>query len=289
MKNITVIGGTGMIGRPVVQALHDAGFEVTAFVRDEAKARKLLPAGIHYTVGDLRNVHDVDRALKGQEGIYLNLNLNLADGKHAWHAEREGIDNIVAAAQKNYIKRIAIISSVVMNYQGMNGFNWWVFDMKKEALEKIRASGIPYTIFYPSTFMENFMTTYRKGNRILLAGTSHHKMYFIAGKGYGQQVARSFKLLNKEKKEYIVQGPEGYTADEATDVFIRNYIREKLTISRAPLALLKFIGIFSNTINYGHNIITALNNYPEKFEAEETWTALGRPATTLADYARTVS
>jgi uncharacterized protein YbjT (DUF2867 family) len=289
MKNITVIGGTGMIGRPVVQALHDAGFEVTAFVRDEAKARKLLPAGIHYAVGDLRNVHDVDRALKGQEGIYLNLNLNLPDGKHAWHAEREGIDNIVAAAQKNNIKRIAIISSVVMNYQGMNGFNWWVFDMKKEALEKIRASGIPYTIFYPSTFMENFMTTYRKGNRILLAGTSHHKMYFIAGKDYGQQVARSFKLLNKEKKEYIVQGPEGYTADEATDVFIRNYTREKLTISRAPLALLKFIGIFSNTINYGHNIITALNNYPEKFEAEETWTALGRPATTLADYARTVS
>lgn len=289
MKKIAVIGGTGMIGQPVVQALHDSGFNVTAFARDEAKARKLFPAGIRYTSGDLRNVHDVDRALKDQEGIYLNLNLNLADGKHAWHAEREGIDNIIAAAQKNNIKRIAIISSVVMNYQGMNGFNWWVFDMKKEALEKIRASGIPYTIFYPSTFMENFMITYRKGNRILLAGTSHHKMYFIAGKDYGQWVARSFELLKKESKEYVVQGPEGYTADEAADVFIRNYSREKLTISRAPLALLKFLGIFSNTINYGHNIIVALNNYPEKLEAEETWNTLGRPATTLADYARSVS
>lgn len=289
MKKIAVIGGTGMIGQPVVQALHDSGFNVTAFARDEAKARKLFPAGIRYTSGDLRNVHDVDRALKDQEGIYLNLNLNLADGKHAWHAEREGIDNIIAAAQKNNIKRIAIISSVVMNYQGMNGFNWWVFDMKKEALEKIRASGIPYTIFYPSTFMENFMITYRKGNRILLAGTSHHKMFFIAGKDYGQWVARSFELLKKESKEYVVQGPEGYTADEAADVFIRNYSREKLTISRAPLALLKFLGIFSNTINYGHNIIVALNNYPEKLEAEETWNTLGRPATTLADYARSVS
>jgi uncharacterized protein YbjT (DUF2867 family) len=249
----------------------------------------LLPAGIRYCTGDLRNVHDVDCALKDQEGIYLNLNLNLADGKHAWHAEREGIDNILAAAQKNNIKRIAIISSFVMNYQGMNGFHWWVFDLKKEALDKVRASGIPYTIFYPSTFMENFVITYRKGNRILLAGTSHHKMYFIAGKDYGRWVARSFEILKKENKEYIVQGPEGYTADEAAKIFIKNYTHEKLTISRAPLALLKFIGIFSNTVNYGYNIIVALNNYPEKFAAEETWDALGSPATTLADYASSVS
>lgn len=278
-----------MIGRPVVQALYDAGYEVTAMVRDEAKARKLLPAGIRYCIGDLRNVDDVDIALKNQDGIYLNLNLNLADSKHAWHAEREGIDNILAAAKKNNIKRIAIISSVVMNYQGMNGFHWWVFDLKKEALEKIRASGIPYTIFYPSTFMENFMTTYRRGNRILLAGTSHHKMYFIAGKDYGRWVARSFEVLKNENKEYIVQGPEGYTADEAAKVFIDTYTGAKLTISRAPLAVLKFVGLFSNTVNYGHHIIEALNNYPEKFEAEETWNTLGRPATTLADYARAVS
>lgn len=289
MKKIAVIGGTGMIGRPVVQALCDAGYEVTALVRDEAKARKLLPPGIRHCTGDLRNVHDVDRALQDQDGIYLNLNLNLADGKHAWHAEREGIDNIIAAAQKNNIKRIAIISSVVMNYQGMNGFHWWVFDLKKEALDKIRTSGIPYTIFYPSTFMENFMITYRKGNRILLAGTSHHKMYFIAGKDYGRWVARSFEVLKKENREYNVQGPEGYTADEAANVFINNYTRAKLTISRAPLAVLKFVGLFSNTVNYGHHIIEALNNYPEKFESEDTWNTLGRPVTTLADYARAVS
>jgi uncharacterized protein YbjT (DUF2867 family) len=289
MKKIAVIGGTGMIGRPVVQALCDAGYEVTALVRDEAKARRLLPPGIRHCTGDLRNVHDVDRALQDQDGIYLNLNLNLADGKHAWHAEREGIDNIIAAAQKNNIKRIAIISSVVMNYQDMNGFHWWVFDLKKEALDKIRTSGIPYTIFYPSTFMENFMITYRKGNRILLAGTSHHKMYFIAGKDYGRWVARSFEVLKKENREYNVQGPEGYTADEAANVFINNYTGAKLTISRAPLAVLKFVGLFSNTVSYGHHIIEALNNYPEKFESEDTWNTLGRPGTTLADYARAVS
>lgn len=289
MKKIAVIGGTGMLGQPVVQALHDAGFEVTALVRDETKARKLLPAGIRYCIGDLRNVHDIDRALKDQDGIYLNLNLNLADGKHAWHTEREGIDNIIAAAQKNAIKRIAIISSLVMNYQGMNGFKWWVFDLKKEALDKIRASGIPYTIFYPSTFMENFMNTYRKGNRILLAGISHYKMYFIAGKDYGRWVARSFEVLTNENREYSVQGPEGYTADEAASVFVNHYTGAKLSISRAPLALLKFVGLFNNTVNYGHHIIEALNKYPEKFEAEETWNTLGRPATTLADYARTVS
>ena len=99
----------------------------------------------------------------------------------------------------------------------------------------------------------------------------------------------SFEVLKNENKEYIVQGPEGYTADEAAKVFIDTYTGTKLTISRAPLAVLKFVGLFSNTVNYGHHIIEALNNYPEKFEAEETWNTLGRPATTLADYARAVN
>lgn len=285
IRKIAFIGATGMLGQPVARELAYSGFDVTALVRNETKAR-YLPAAIHTIKGNIRNASDLDRLFNGQDAAYISLNLNLSHGKKAYHAEREGLEIILAAAKKHRLKRIAFVSSLVMNYQGMEGFDWWVFDMKRQAAEKIKAAGIPYTIFYPSTFMENFDTTYRRGQKILLSGTSRHKMYFIAGEDFGKQVSRSFQILEDENREYTIQGPEGFTADEAAQEYISNYKKDKLKITRAPLTLLKFLGNFSARINYGYHIVTALNNYPEKFESQKSWEELGKPSVTLKLYAK---
>ncbi|HYG19692.1 MAG TPA: NAD(P)H-binding protein [Ohtaekwangia sp.] len=281
---IAFIGATGMVGRPVAKELAYAGMEVTALVRDPLRAKDLSSA-IALMPGDLRHAEDLDRLFMGKDAVYLNLNLDMSAGKNSYHNEREGLDTIIRAAQKRNLKRIALVSSLVMNYQGMNGFNWWVFDMKRQAVEKIRASGIPYTIFYPSTFMENFENNYRRGKKIMLAGTSHHRMYFIAGEDYGKQVSRSFQILNDENREYVIQGPEGFTAEEAAAEYIRHYPDEPLSIARAPAGMLQFLGYFNQRMRYGYHIVTALNNYPEKFESQTTWDELGKPSITLRRFA----
>jgi len=188
-------------------------------------------------------------------------------------------------AKSAKLQRIAFISSVVMRYQGQNGFHWWVFDVKQQAVQLIRESGIPYTIFYPSTFMENFDGNYRKGNKMLLAGKSNQKMYFIAGEDYGRQVAQSFKLQPTANKEYVIQGPEAFTTEEAIAQYIKYYKKEQLSVSRAPLGVIKFLGRFSQRMSYGAHIIEALNNYPEKFEAHNTWQELGEPVITIRQFA----
>jgi hypothetical protein len=121
---------------------------------------------------------------------------------------------------------------------------------------------------------------------MLLAGTSRHKMHFISSEDYARQVARSFQILTSENKEYTVQGPEAFTADEAVAEFVRHYKKENLTISKAPLPLLKFLGLFKQKFHYGAHIVEALNNYPEKFEAEQTWNELGKPVITIKDFAQ---
>jgi hypothetical protein len=150
----------------------------------------------------------------------------------------------------------------------------------------IKASGIPYTIFYPSTFFENFTSHYRQGNRIILSGKSKFKQWFISGEDYGRQVAQSFKLLKEENREYVVQGLEGFTTDEATAVFVKN-AKEKLTVFRFPIGFLKFMGLFNSKANYGYHIITALNDYAEKFQSSPTWDELGKPKLTLKEFANT--
>ncbi len=175
-------------------------------------------------------------------------------------------------------------------YQGTDSFRWWVFDIKQAANAAIKASGVPYTIFYPSSFMENFdKGGYKSGNRLNLAGTSKYKMYFIAGSDYGRQVAAAFQNDTAENKEYAVQGMEAFTGDEAAEIFRNHYSAEKLKIARVPLGLLKMLGIFNRKMNSAAHIIHALNNYPEKFAAENTWQELGKPTMTLAQYTQRLS
>jgi uncharacterized protein YbjT (DUF2867 family) len=284
-KNIAVIGATGMVGMPVTIELLKAGFNVTALVRDQATAKRKLPAEIKLINGDIRNASDLLMLLKGQDFLYINLNLKPDAKENDWHAETDGLRNILAATQKANIKRMVFISSIVMRYQGMNNFNWWVFTMKQKAIDLIRSSGIPYTIFYPSAFMENFHGNYRQGNKIMLAGNSVAKMHFISAVDFGRQVVRSLENISADNKEYDAQGLEDFTSEEASHLFVKLYRKETLKISKAPLGILKVLGMFSRKMNYVSHIIHALNNYPEKFTSDATWKELGKPSVTLKDFA----
>jgi hypothetical protein len=133
--------------------------------------------------------------------------------------------------------------------------------------------------------MESLSGMYKQGKMLMLSGKSSYPMYFISAMDYGNQVARSFRILNNENKEYVIQGKESFTADDAVRIFKTNYRKEKLFISKAPLGMLKFFGNFNTKMNYGAHIIEALNNYPEKFEAEATWKELGEPEMTIKRYA----
>ncbi len=286
MKKIAIIGATGMLGQPVTKAFIEAGFEVSLLVRHPEKARQLFGPAPQLVTGDVQDTNSIRKFLQGQDALYLNLSVAQASSEKDFQPEREGLENILKAAKSSSIKRIGYLSSLVHLYQGQNGFNWWAFALKKKAVADIKASGLTYSIFYPSTFMESLdKGGYRQGNSIALAGTSRHKMFFISGSDYARQVVKAFER-NQGNQEYTIQGPEGYTADEAAKLFVSNYKKAKLKVQKAPLGLLRCIGLFVNKLNYGANIVDALNNYPEKFESEKTWQELGQPQTRVIDYAK---
>lgn len=286
MKKIAVIGATGMLGKPVTIELANAGFEVTALVRSASKVKSGYPSSIHWLEGDMKNPADVDRLLKGQDAVYLSLSVLQTEKQSDWHTESQGLKILIDSAQQNNIQHIGYLSSLVMRYHGMNNFNWWVFDIKHKAVKLIRESGITHTIFYPSTFMEALVHQYKMGNLMMLAGKSEHKQYFIAASDYAKQVARSFQIHSNVNKEYVIQGPEGYYTEEAVELFKQHYSKGKLKTLSAPLGLLRFYGLFIQKMNYGYHILQSLNKYPEKFEAEKTWAELGKPQTTIEEFAK---
>ena len=283
MQKILFIGASGMLGKPVALELIRAGFQLTLLARDIENLEKLFPK-IPVVKGDVFEPASLEEAMKGQEIVYLNLSVAQSSKKTDKQQEREGILKVIEAAKKTVVKRIAYLSSLIKNYEGMNGFHWWSFQIRQAAVDAIKRSGLNYSIFYPSTFMETIDRQMLQGSRLMLVGKSEAPMWFIAAKDYGKQVAWALKKAGDDNQEYSIQGLEPFTWDEAAKAFCDNY-KSPLKTIKAPIAPLKFLGVFNSKINYVYHICEALNKYPEKFESEKTWTDLGKPAITLAEYA----
>ncbi len=292
MQKILFIGATGMLGKPVARELIKAGFYVTLLARDSNKMQQLFPDA-KIMQGDVFDKESLKKAFAGQDIVYLSLSVEQSSKEKNPQTEREGIVNVIAMAKETGIKRISYLSSLVKNYQGMNGFNWWSFDIKHKAVDAIRSSGIPYSIFYPSTFMECIDQQMLRGNKLMLVNGSVAKMWFVAAEDYGKQVAKAFEIAGNNpqgpvvNQEYAIQGENGYDWNEVAAIFIQNYSTPAKTM-KAPLWILKYLGIFSQKMNYAARICEALNKYPEKFESETTWNDLGKPQITLAEYVKSL-
>jgi hypothetical protein len=281
---ILVIGSTGMIGKPVTKELIAAGLPVTLLARNVQKAQQLFP-GVPVVKGDIFDPLSLLHAFKDQDAVYLNISPPRTANRKDRMPEREGLDNILSVAREAGIKRITLLSSLVQSYNGTDGFDWWIFTMKRMAADKVKASGIPYTIFYASSFYECFDQILKKGNKIMLTSGAKAPMYFIAGKDYGKLVVRSYQLLTNENKEYNVQGETPYTWDTGALVFIQHYKKAPLKVMKMPLSLLQFLGRFNTLVGYGAKIMTATSNYMEEQVSKYTWQELGKPTTSLAQYA----
>ncbi len=282
---ILMIGATGRLGQPVARALAEAGFEVTAYVRDLAKARKVLPAGVRLVEGNLRQPAKLAAAMDGQQALYLNLSVAQDERPNDWHAEEQGLAAALEAAQAARVGRVVYLSSLIHRWEALGGTDWWVFALKRRAVATIWASGLPYTIFYPSAFMEALLMA-RRGKGVGVVGQSEVKLHYIAGADYGQMVARSLRLDLTGNHDYDVQGPEGMTQLEAATCFVAAYKKEKLKVDKVPLAVLKVIGLVDRKARFGYNLLKSLNEYPERFASEAAWERLGKPTTTLEQFAR---
>lgn len=284
IKRITVIGSTGMIGIPVTQELVKAGFEVTALVRNVEKAKQIFPQGVSFVKGDIEDMQSINEALKNADGLYINISTKPTDKENQFNPEMQGLDNILTALKNTNIKQVAFLSSFLSrNYKG----DWWVMKAKKEGISKIKNSGIPYTIFYPSNFMENFASEgMRRGNKVnYIKSKVNNKAWWIAGEDFGKQVANAFKTDKALNCEFPVQGPEALTMKEAATKYAAAYKKEQLGVGSMPYGLLKFLGMFIPQMKFLSNLMNVMLNNEETFESQKTWDILGKSEISIDKFA----
>ena len=107
-----VTGGTGFIGRHLVDALHRRSDDVTALVRSERRAEHLVRAGVKLVVGDLHDASALASATAGQDVVYHVAGLIAArDEAEFQRANRDGTQNLLAATLQARVHRFILVSS----------------------------------------------------------------------------------------------------------------------------------------------------------------------------------
>ncbi|WP_410579429.1 NAD(P)H-binding protein [Amycolatopsis sp. lyj-108] len=137
---IVVTGATGNIGRPLTQALVEAGQQVTAVSRHAAEA----PRGGRHVVADLAEPAGLEQALDGAKSLFLLLSGDL-------HAAEANPADIVGQAAAAGVRRVVLLSS-----QGVATRPFGTTRIAMRELEDVvRGSGLDWAILRPGGFASN--------------------------------------------------------------------------------------------------------------------------------------
>ncbi|MDE0168448.1 MAG: SDR family NAD(P)-dependent oxidoreductase [bacterium] len=113
---VLVTGGTGVVGRPVVRYLVEAGRQVRGLARSEASAAVLADMGVVPVRGDICERDSLEEAVAGCDVVYHIAGLvrfcpQFPD--RLYQVNVEGTRNVVRAARRAGVRRMVHTSSVV--------------------------------------------------------------------------------------------------------------------------------------------------------------------------------
>ncbi len=288
-KQITVIGATGNIGVPVIKNLINDGFQVKAVSRNTDKAKKLFSTyeTVEIVKADLRDVQSLQNALKNTEYLYLNLSTHTTDINVPFAEEREGIENILKALDKNSIKQIIQISGLgaLDNIDSHNTFRFIPNIIRKQGQKLIKDSGIPYTILHCSWFLDSFVF-YRRNNVYSVIGNDINPIYFTNCYDFTQNLINAIANEKTFYREFPVQGKKGYIHSKAAKNFLASF-SEKANVKTVPVSIISLLAIFNNELKFVKHISDYSNSTSESrlVDEYETYSILGEPQFDLKDYA----
>ncbi|HPG34036.1 MAG: SDR family oxidoreductase [Lentimicrobium sp.] len=289
-KKISIIGGTGNLGAPVVKFLLQDGFEIKLIVRNTSKAKKLFGENpkLQLVEADLRDVSRLKSALTGTAYLYLSLSTQTTDFNIPFSAEREGIANILEAIDEGSIRQIIAISGLGAfdNVQGPDRFQFIPNLIRKEGHKLLKNSGIPYTILHCSYFADCF-AIFRRKNTYSVIGDTKSPIFFTNCRDYSNHLIHAIANENAFYKEFPIQGREGLAHPEAARTFLDIYSKDT-RVAILPGGVINFMALFSNEMKFVKHMNDYFSTSTEEFISEEfnTYEILGVPKFSITDYAR---
>lgn len=221
-RTILVTGATGHQGGAALRHLREKGCTVRAFTRDPTKdaARALVGPGTEVVRGDLNDKASIARALDGVQGVY-SVQSSVEQGVEG--EVRQGIQ-LADEAKRNDVRHF--VNSSVASADQKTGIPH--FDSKYKIEEHLRGTGMRYTIFRPTFFMENWLGMRDEINQGMLAFplAPDTRLQMVAVDDIGMFVATAFGRLGHWEGRTVELAGDELSMTELAEVFGRMAGRE---------------------------------------------------------------
>lgn len=287
-KQLTVIGAAGFLAVPVIKQLLNRGVQIKAVVRDPAKAKEQLPAGVEVVQADVSDVGSLKKALKGSSTLYITLNTTSLDTNLPFHAEREGVINIVEAAKSTGVKHIMQIMGIDLLHKefALDGMEYLTNRIREPGLEAIRHSGIAYTFFHCSFFLDSFPVFIQDGVFTIM-GNYQHPVYYTNTNDLAKNIFNAIDNPAAFNQAFAVQGKEGMNFVEAAKQFVAEY-DPSIKVEVYPLETVFELGMPKEQETFMHHMLSYVEQLSEQAVSQKTWQLLGEPEQNIASFAHSL-
>lgn len=207
-NRILVIGGTGLLGRPVVERLTEGGHTVRILTRSVGKTKGMFGDTVEVAEGSATDIDDVRSAMAGCDAVHINLTPA---------TEHTATRHVIEVAEGR-LARLGYVSATTLSEDK----RWFDrVDVKMRTEQLVRDSGLPHVIFCPTWVMETLQNFIRSDKWALAVdGKNPPLLHFFAAADFGRMVAASYEDDRALGKRLFIYGPEGITIGNAMDRFV---------------------------------------------------------------------
>lgn len=248
---VTVFGGSGFIGRSVVQRLADQGVRVRVAVRRPNEALFLKPMGqvgqIQTMQANLRHRGSIEAAVRGADAVINLVGVLYESGRQTFeNIHVDGAATVAEAAAEAGVPALVHMSALGADLKSPSLYA----RSKAEGEDRVRAAYPQAVILRPSVvfgpdddFMNRFASLTRFTPVLPLIGGGHTRFQPVYVGDVADAVMRALEQPDTGGQTFELGGPRLYSFREILDGILEGTGRRRLLIP-LPFGLARFMAAF---------------------------------------------
>jgi len=240
---ILVAGGSGLLGRTLIPLLVDRGEQVRVVTRGTRPAAQLAVPGVETIIGDIRHRAVVHRAVAGVQTVISAIHGFGGEGALGVRA----IDRDANAALIDAAVAAGVDHVVLLSIHGASADHpIELFRMKAAAEDRLKASGLSWTIVRPTAYQELWLELIGRPlletGRTRVFGRGQNPINFVASGDVARVVEQATIDPGLRGATIDMAGPQNLSFDQVVDL-VRDVTGVEGSVDHVPPVVLHLLSI----------------------------------------------